>query len=403
LKGDKIPVLNETTVGKQDKSYKRSVTIFTAKKEKVEIMYGFMGNGSIKLEIRCPSSLTVNQIDQEFLAYDKILSSVSGLMYTSGFVYPKFTTIRDTVIEDMEMYSSYNSETKQRKCANPFFVGSGDDARYKRVSGFDENELITEICIDYYNHGEDAKIAPFISQIMGIDLAESRKIAEKRIREIESSLQTNPKKRFVIKNRIGFLSSLIHKNNEIRITVSGINSFYYMDSIQRNMNAYIAFQENSTVQCQDTSDKVVLKPFAPSRRYDDYDSETDTDDELESKPKESKSVHPGSDSEEELESKPKESKSVHPGSDSEEELESKPKESKPVHPGSDSEEELESNPKESKSEVHPGSDSEEELESNPKESKSEVHPGSDSEEELRPGSDSEEELRPGSDSEEELE
>lgn len=328
LKGDKIPVLDETTVRKHDKSYKKSVTVFTTKKDNIEIIYGFMGNGSIKLEMSCPS-LTVEEIDRAFLFHNKILQSVSELMYTSGFVYPTFTTIHNAVIEEMEMFSMYKLEGKRRTCANPFFIGSGDDIRYKRVSRFDENELINELCIDYYNRGEPEKIAPLISQILGTTEAVARKLAQDRISEMESSLQTNPNKRFVVKTRIGFLSKIKHINQDIRITVSGINSIYYMDSIQRNMNAYVAFLENSAIQCQVTDVRVPVKSFAPIA-YQHDDSESESESELQSgSESEDESIKKESDSEFELQS----------GSESEDETSPKESDSEPLQSGSDSEQE----------------------------------------------------------------
>jgi hypothetical protein len=331
LKGDKIPVLDETTVRKHDKSYKKSVTVFTVKKNDIEIIYGFMGNGSIKLEMNCPS-LTVKKIDEAFLTHKNLLDSVSELMYKSGFVYPTFTTIQNAVIEEMDMFSEYKMTGKPRMCGNPFFIGS-DDIRYKRVSRFNENELINELCVDYYNRGELDKIAPLISQILGITPAESRKMAQDRIAEMESSLQTNPNKRFVVKTRIGFLSKIKHINQEIRITVSGINSIYYMDSVQRNMNAYVAFQENATIQCQDTDVRVPLKTFVPIAYQQDFDSDSESDSEKSPKDKESdERLESGSDSEERLESgsDSDDEERLESGSDSDEER---------LESGSDSEQE----------------------------------------------------------------
>jgi len=276
LKGDKIPVLDETTVRKHDKSYKKSVTVFTTKKKNLEIIYGFLGDGSIKLEMNC-QAFTVDQIDEAFLVHKKLLDRIGEFMFTSGFVYPTFRTIRNAVIEEMDLFALYDAKGK-RTCANPFFVGSGDEIRYRRVSGFNENDLINELCIEYYDRGEPEKLVPLIKQILGISEEKSRVIAKEHLSEMESLRSTQPNKRFVVKNRIGFVSNVLNNNEEIRMTISGINSIYYLESIQRNMKAYVAFQESPSVSCQEHVQPVIVNPFV--YQYDsDSDSDSDSDDE----------------------------------------------------------------------------------------------------------------------------
>ena len=268
LKGDKIPVMDRKTVSKYYKSYPKSVTMFTNKKE-VELKYGFMGDGSILMEIKCDES-TVEEIDIEFRKNDGIVQRVHEFMYQGGFTYPSFRGIRAATILSMDTSSVFQCSNK-RDCANPFFVGSGENTRYRRVSKFDENALIDELCIEYFDQDKTDKIAPLIAQIRGISDAAARTIATERIREFEVLREQNPTRRFARKERVGFVSSVTHKNDKIRMEITGITSFYYMDSIQRNTRAYVAFQSTPAIQCQEHAPQALR---AIQVRYVD-DSESD--------------------------------------------------------------------------------------------------------------------------------
>jgi hypothetical protein len=276
LKGDKIPVVDERTVTKHDKSYKKSVTVFTQKRKKEDpsIKYGFMGDGSVMLEIKCMPS-TIEQIDEAFLVYKNVLATVRDLMYKSGFTYPEFSSIRNGMIISMDMFAVFQVKGGARYCANPFFVGSGENTRYRRVSMFNESALIDELCIDYYERDMTEKIAPLIAQIMNISDADSLVMAEERISALNGLREKNPNKRFAVKDRVGFVSTVNHKNDEITMVITGITSIYYKESIQRNMKAYVAFQSNPSIQCEEPVKVDAVKPF--NYRYEDSDTESESD------------------------------------------------------------------------------------------------------------------------------
>ena len=75
-------------------------------------------------------------------------------MYSSGYVYPTFESIRQTTIVDMTYKIEFPvKKLKPHECSSLFFIDIGPSYRYRRVSMFYEGELIQELCVSDYLSG----------------------------------------------------------------------------------------------------------------------------------------------------------------------------------------------------------------------------------------------------------
>jgi len=264
LHGNKIPVLSVQETMKHGQSYKHTVTVFLK-----DVKYAFHENGSILFECRSKKPLTIDEIDTLFHTHDGLLHEVSSFMYTSGYVYPTFESIRQTTILDM----SYKIEFLVKKitphnCSSLFFINIGSSYRYKRVSQFYEGELIQEICVsDYLSNISSATTIKKIKDMFHLSQENASKVVEEAYQTIASLLAD--KKRITVNHKVGFPTNIVKSATDISITIEKIPSLQYLPCLNRNMKAYVALLTvPNSITCKEEEPIFTTKEIV-RRRYDE--------------------------------------------------------------------------------------------------------------------------------------
>ena len=268
LKGNKIPVLEMTSVLKHDQSYKHSVTVLF---DNVKI--AFMNNGSIILETPCSPS-SIDEIDEIFDSYVSVITEVQTFMNDSGYIYPTFTSIKNGVILKLNFMMDFKAKAKKNKCSYFFIDMDKNEKRYRRVSNFNESTLVNELCVNGYLEGKTIEqIASKIVDIFNI----SKQQAEKIVQDFYSTIDDVKKPK--VKEKTGFPSTVKITSTNIAIAMSDIKSLYYLDSIKKNMNAYVASLSSSVdIQCFDLDvNDIAVDNVVDYDRYSVSDSESDSD------------------------------------------------------------------------------------------------------------------------------
>lgn len=268
IKGNKIPVLEKNKVLKHDQSYKNSVTVFFQ-----ELKYAFLGNGSIILEAVCKSS-TVEEVDAILKGKQYLLDQVGNFMYQSGYNYPKFVSVYQSEILKMDITLYFENSLKVQKAqCNPFFIDmEEDEKRYKRVSMFNENTLIQEICIQGMDHVD--KTVAMVSSILNVPKMRAKEIVEGFNAQMENALLKNKNKKISVKEKTGFPTTVKIESTRIVIYMKNINSIYYLSPVQKNMAAYVAILTSPTNLCKQVKEQTEIN-------YDyEYYTNSDSDEEF---------------------------------------------------------------------------------------------------------------------------
>jgi len=133
----------------------------------------------------------MDEIDELFHRHDDLLHQVSSFMYTSGYIYPTFESIRQTTILDMTYKIEFLAKKiKQHNCSSLFFINIGSSHRYRRVSEFYEGELIQEICVSDYLTGRitPASTTKKIKEMFHLSQEQATKVVEEAYQSIASLL-----------------------------------------------------------------------------------------------------------------------------------------------------------------------------------------------------------------------
>jgi hypothetical protein len=253
IHGNKIPVLEKSKVLIRDQSFKQSVTVLFKKQDSIK--YAFTDNGSIILELTCAPS-TIVEVDALLKMHEPILQTIHEFMRKGGYDYPVFTSIQNAVILNIEytMNFSIPKDVEHKDCANQFFIDLNEEhdnasiKRYRRVSQFSEADLVQEIC------NQTVKI----NGNVGKRLKEIFHYKDDKISGIISTYE--PKRRFI---KTGFPATVTTSSTNLIIQLTNIKSIYYIQSIQKNMNAYAAVL---------ISDKKISCPV-PKSRYEPPEDE----------------------------------------------------------------------------------------------------------------------------------
>ena len=274
LKGNKIPVLEMSSVLKHDQSYKHSVTVLF---DNVKI--AFMNNGSIILETSS-SPYSIDELDNLFNSYVSIITEVQTFMNESGYMYPTFTSIRNCTLLKLDYIMDFKTSNVKKNTCSIFFIDmEKNEKRYRRVSNFNESTLVNELCINGYLKGETIEtIVLKISTIFNISKQQSEKI----VQDFYSTIDTDKKPK--IKEKTGFPSIVKITSTSVNIAMSDIKSLYYLDPIKKNMNAYVSsLSSDVIVPCfeLDVQDIAVDHIVDYDRPDSDSESESDSDTELE--------------------------------------------------------------------------------------------------------------------------
>jgi len=283
LRGNKIPALPLNIITKQNQSYKRSITVLFTN----DVKYAFMSNGSIILEAKCTPS-AIDGVNALLLTHEDILKQVGDFMYQSGYAYPTFTGIQHATILDLEYDINFKiDKLYPHNCSSHFFIDMDETnvKRYRRVSDFNENSLIHEICTYGYLNGDSGSVmAEKIKNIFQLTKAESTKIIE----EFMQSMQflEEQKKRIKKSGDVTGFPTIVKKSSTILfISMSNIKSLHYIESIRTNMKAYVALlsSDNKHIHCYKEKKEIVqvVEEFTRISRYSSSESESESDEEFE--------------------------------------------------------------------------------------------------------------------------
>ena len=266
LHGQKIPVLPIQEVMKHGQSYKHTVTVFYE-----DAKFAFHENGSILLECSSKQLRTVDEIDALFHKYD-VVKEVAAFLYTSGYVYPTFETIRKTTILDMSYTIEFGvKKIKQHSCASLFFIDIGPSFRYRRVSNFYEGELIQEICVsDYLAKRNPTSTIKKIKDLFHLTQEQATKVVEEAYQSIASLEAEN--KRILVQHKVGFPTTITKSATYLSIHMDKIPSLHYLPCLHRNMKAYVALLTvPNTITCHE--EVAVLAKQPVRKRYEEEEEE----------------------------------------------------------------------------------------------------------------------------------
>ncbi len=270
LHGQKIPVLPIQDVMKHGQSYKHTVTVFFE-----DAKYAFHENGSILFECQSKQIRTIDEIDALFHKYDSVLHDVASFLYTSGYVYPTFESIRQTTIVDLTYKIEFLvKKIKPHSCSGTFFIDIGPSFRYRRVSQFYEGELIQEICVSDYlsKRITAASTTKKIKDLFHLSQEQAAKVVQEAYQTIASLEADN--KRITVKHKVGFPTNIVKSATDISITVDGIPSLHYLPCLKHNMKAYIALLTvPNTITC---NEEPVLIKQPIRKRYEEEEKEEET-------------------------------------------------------------------------------------------------------------------------------
>ena len=275
IKGNKIPVLKQQVVLKRDQSYKNSVTVFFD-----QVKYAFLENGSIILETTCKPS-SIEEVDELLKSKKYILEQVGNFMYESGYKYPIFESIRyaELLQLNITLYFDVNLKKIHKNQCNPFFIDLEEgEKRYKRVSMFNENTLIQEICIKGYDHPE--KTISSLSTIFKLSKPKAREIVENVNTQVSALLLKNKNKKFNVKEKTGFPTTVKVTSTQVVIFMEDIMSIHYLNPVQKNMASYVALLTTPTDFCSqvtETVNEVIYDYFSDSDSSDHEDFEINSE------------------------------------------------------------------------------------------------------------------------------
>ena len=268
LHGQKIPVLPIQDVMKHGQSYKHTVTVFYE-----DAKFAFHENGSILLECSSKQLRTIDEIDALFHKYD-VMKEVGAFLYTSGYVYPTFETIRKTTIVDMSYTIEFGvKKIKPHSCSNLFFIDIGPSFRYRRVSNFYEGELIQEICVsDYLAKRNPTSTIKKIKDLFHLTQEQATKVVEEAYQSIASLEAEN--KRILVQHKVGFPTTITKSATDLSIQIDKIPSLHYLPCLNRNMKAYVALVTvPNTITCHE--EVAVLTKQPVRKRYEEEEEEKD--------------------------------------------------------------------------------------------------------------------------------
>ena len=288
IKGNRIPNLSENAVVKKDQSYKKSITAIFSNRVK----YAFKEDGSIILEADC-ENYTVDQVNALLKSHRDVLEQLYTFMKQSGFLdYPIFTTIYESHIHNITYSMTFNAGNyKENICGNRFFVSLKDsEKRYIRVSNYNENKLIHELCVNEYLKDNLDSVKTILKH--AFNLSEDDAISY--VKAFNESADIALKKEnlaFKIKEIIGFPTRLEKANTEITVILSNIKSAYYIPCVETNISTYIALcTEKHSIQCErdlppKQQPKLNFNKFLTDFESDDepdieVESESDSDDDI---------------------------------------------------------------------------------------------------------------------------
>ena len=277
LHGQKIPVLPIQEVLKHGQSYKHTVTVFFE-----DAKFAFHENGSLLLECSSKQVRTVEEIDALFHKYD-VVKEVAAFLYTSGYVYPTFTSIRETTIVDMTYKIEFKvKKIKPHSCSSLFFIDIGPSFRYRRVSNFYEGELIQEICVsDYLAKRNPGSTIKKIKDLFHLTQEQATKVVEEAFQSIASLEAEN--KRIMVQHKVGFPTTITKSATDLSIQIDKIPSLHYLPCLNRNMKAYLALLTvPNTITCHEEVAVLTKQPLR--KRYEEEEEKETLEIEYEDEP-----------------------------------------------------------------------------------------------------------------------
>lgn len=239
--GNKIPFLKSNEILKKNQSPVKSVSVFFNDHTK----YSFKEDGSILFDIKCKhDKCTLDNIQEMLYKHKDVYDVVASFMFKSGYKYPQMTTVDKMNILDMSVRFQYTdvSSFHDHNCRHKFFVTLGvAEKRYIRVSDFDESKLVYEICLSLFlNETPLDKIKKNIQEIFSMSDEQAEKVLLNFRANLEVLEARNENKKISIREQEGFPTLIDINQNIVSISVSGIDSIYYLPELERNMSAYVS-------------------------------------------------------------------------------------------------------------------------------------------------------------------
>jgi hypothetical protein len=273
--GNKIPLLKPNEIVKKNQTPLKSVAVFFNDHTK----YVFKEDGSVLFDIKCKHDpCTMENIQDLVHKHKDVYDMVATFMYKSGYKYPQMTSIDKMKILDIVVRFQYTDvpSFQDHNCRHKFFITLGvSEKRYIRVSDFDESKLIYEICLSLFlNEIPLDKIKRNIQEIFSMSDQQSEKVLLNFRANLEVLESRNENKKLSIREREGFPTLIDIHQNIASITVSGINSIYYLPEIERNLSAYISL-------CTIPNRITCLKQVVVEYKEQELATELESDEELE--------------------------------------------------------------------------------------------------------------------------
>jgi len=276
IKGNPIPNLSEYEIVKKDQSYKKSITAIFSNRVK----YAFKEDGSILFEATC-KNYDIDEINALLKSHEDVLKQVHTFMIQSGFLdYPIFTSVENSTIHNITYSITFNTENyKENVCGNRFFVSLKDsEKRYTRVSNYNENKLIHELCVNEYLKDKKDNLEGLKTTLKrAFNLSDADAFSYLKSFNESANLVKEDQGAFKIKEIVGFPTRLEKADTELTFILSNIKSIYYLPCIEKNIATYIAVctQKHSIVCERDVPVVQVTKLNFTSELNFESDDEDD--------------------------------------------------------------------------------------------------------------------------------
>ena len=248
--GKKIPYLPKSLIFKLVRTVGKTkrVSLYIQPDDLTPLICEFETNGAITVKAsfsRSVSSREINTIIQQSI--NPQIEIIRDYLSQSGYSIDLFESIRDKNIEIINM--QYNTDIAIKKkfnlkpyvgCISSVFniISHNSEEsvlRYKRVANYNEMDSIEAYIIELLNNG--ASETDTIQGILTNFPDYTPEKARAKVSDFVSSLQVVQNmfqnKKLKIKNNPGFLTTISKDkfDNTLKIIVSGINQFSYLDTI----------------------------------------------------------------------------------------------------------------------------------------------------------------------------
>ena len=262
--GKKIPYISKAIIFKLIRTIGKTkrVSLYIQPDDLSPLICEFENNGDITIKASFSKSVNPDELDSLLQkAINPVIDVIKNYLSQSGYSINLFETIQDKNIEIINM--QYNIDIPIKKkfdlkkymgCISSVFSiishkKNETALRFKRIANYNEMDSVEAYITELLNNGisESDIIYGIVTNFPDYDNVK----AKKKVLEFVSSLQVVQNmfqnKKLRIKNNPGFLTTITKDkfDNVLKIIVSGINQFSYLDTIPIYIDSIIRLTQGS--------------------------------------------------------------------------------------------------------------------------------------------------------------